>query len=514
MKLRAPARRGALAVAGSAAASLAAASLAGALLAPAAARAQGFGLNEIGTCAIAKAGANTSAPCNDASSLYWNPGAVSTLPTGTSVYAAGSLIAIDGRFRQDVSGRTYTGDVPPGAPPFFAFALRTVPRLMLGMAGYVPYGLTSQWRDDFPGRFSAQKAALQTFYLQPTVAYELIPGRLSVGAGAVAGYSRLELRQALDFSQQFAAAPTAANPAGVRFADIGFAPGTEFARARVKGDATGGGYTAGVHARLTNTVTFGARYLSKVRFVYDKAPAEFTLSPRASDYVFRANPIQATGGPNDPFLNQVNAGRVAQGLPALTAGSTLADLVIPQFFTSGNLAPNQTAGTEITHPAQFQTGLSYSTRRNTLSAEYVLIQWKAFDELPVNFTRADGVPSVALSRTQIENYKDSHGVRVGGEHRTAADLALRLGFSYAGTPAPAETVTPLLPDMDRYNFSGGIGIPVRGRYTLDASYLRVETRGRRGRTGDRAATQTAEQVNNGFYELKANVFSVGLKARL
>jgi long-chain fatty acid transport protein len=502
---------------------LRAARVAAALLAPAvaaplgAAGAQGFGLNEIGTCAVAKAGANTSAPCGDASSLYWNPGAVSTLPAGFSVYAGGSLIAIDGRFRQDNTGRVYEGDVPSGAPPFVGFALRTVPRLMLGVAGYVPYGLTSQWRDDFPGRFSAQRAALQTFYLQPTAAYELIPGRLSVGAGAVAGYSRLELRQALDFSQQFAAAPTAANPAGVRFADIGFAPGTEFGRARVKGDATGVGYNVGVHARLTNTVTFGARYLSQVRFRYSDAPAEFTVSPRASDFVFRANPVQGAGGPNDPFLNQVNPGRVAQGLAPLAAGSTLADLTLPQFFSSGALAPGQTANTEITHPAQFQTGLSYSTRRNTLSAEYALIRWKSFDELPINFVRADGVPSpqapLGLSRTLIEDFTDSHGVRLGGEHRTRADLALRLGASYARTPAPDETVTPLLPDMDRYNFSGGVGIPVRGRYVLDASYLRVETRGRRGRTGERTATQTAEQVNNGFYELTANVFSVGLKAR-
>lgn len=486
MMLRAPARRGGLAAA-----------CAAALLAPAAARAQGFGLNEIGSCAIGKAGANTSAPCADASSLYWNPGAVSTLPTGTSVYAAGSLIAITGRFRQDNTGRTYQGDVPTGAPPFVGFAIRTVPRLMLGMVGYVPYGLTSQWRDDFPGRFSAQKAALQTFYLQPTAAYELIPGRLSVGAGAVAGYSRLELRQAIDFSQQ-------PSPVGGTFGNLGFAPGTEFARARVKGDAMGLGYTAGVHARLTNSLTFGARYLSKVRFVYDKAPAEFSLSPRAADYVFRGN---------DPFVAQVNAGRVAQGLAPLVTGSTLADLVTPQFLSSGPLAPGQTASTEITHPAQFQAGLSYSTGRNTLSAEYALIQWSVFQSLPINFAQANGAPAPALSRTLIENFKDSHGVRVGGEHRTASDIALRLGFSYAGTPAPAETVTPLLPDMNRYNFSGGIGLPIGGRYVLDASYLRVETRGRRGRTGERTAAQTAEQVNNGFYELKANVFSLGLKAR-
>ena len=42
---------------------------------PAGARAQGFGLNEIGSCAFARGFSATSAPCNDASAIFWNPGA-------------------------------------------------------------------------------------------------------------------------------------------------------------------------------------------------------------------------------------------------------------------------------------------------------------------------------------------------------------------------------------------------------------------------------------------------------
>ena len=48
----------------------------GLLALPAAAHAQAFGLNEIGTCALSRAFANTSSPCDDASTIYWNPGAV------------------------------------------------------------------------------------------------------------------------------------------------------------------------------------------------------------------------------------------------------------------------------------------------------------------------------------------------------------------------------------------------------------------------------------------------------
>ena len=40
---------------------------------PGGARAQAFGLNEIGSCALARGFAVTGAPCDDGSSIYWNP---------------------------------------------------------------------------------------------------------------------------------------------------------------------------------------------------------------------------------------------------------------------------------------------------------------------------------------------------------------------------------------------------------------------------------------------------------
>jgi len=77
-------------------------------------------------------------------------------------------------------------------------------------------------------------------------------------------------------------------------------------------------------------------------------------------------------------------------------------------------------------------------------------------------------------------------------------------------------VTPLLPDMDRRNYTIGIGLPLGASYTLDAGYLHVDTSGRRGRLMSRSentpeATATADQLNSGVYTLNANVFSLSLK---
>ena len=48
----------------------------GLLALPSITHAQAFGLNEIGSCALGRAFANTGAPCEDASSIYWNPAAL------------------------------------------------------------------------------------------------------------------------------------------------------------------------------------------------------------------------------------------------------------------------------------------------------------------------------------------------------------------------------------------------------------------------------------------------------
>ena len=60
---------------------------------PAVAGAQGFGLNEIGSCAIARGFAVTGAPCDDASSIYWNPGAMPR-KQGLNILAGVASIAI------------------------------------------------------------------------------------------------------------------------------------------------------------------------------------------------------------------------------------------------------------------------------------------------------------------------------------------------------------------------------------------------------------------------------------
>ena len=453
---------------------------------PAAAGAQAFGLSEIGSCALARGFAATAAPCDDGSSVYWNPGAMPRV-RGWSASAGAAAIQLNGDFIQDTTGRVYEGEVPTAVVPHLFVNFRTAGKSAFGLGVYVPYGLTSQWGDEFPGRFAAKKASLQTIYVQPNFSYEITPN-WSVGGGPVFGHSKVELIQAIDLSQQTArvipATPPATTPTIITFGQLGIPLRTEFARATLEGSSTAFGVNLGVHGRLTPTWELGIRFLSQLSFDYDDADATFEQRPTGLTL--------AAGNP----LN-------------LPAGTPVDAVVQPSFTGTGALTA-QGVATQIRHPAQVQVGFGYTGFANTtLSAEYSYVGWKSFNQLPVNF--AGG----ATDRVLQEDYGNTSAIRLGAERRLTSGVALRGGFTASTAAAPDETVTPLLPEQDRSLLTLGAGLPFAGRFVLDATYARIFTPGRRGRIDERAAGSTAAQaiaLNNGSYALSANILSFTVKA--
>ena len=451
---------------------------------PAAAGAQAFGLNEIGSCALARGFAATASPCDDASSIYWNPGAMPRA-RGWTVSGGAAIIKIDGSFVQDTTGREWSGDVPTAAVPHFFVNYRGAGKLAYGLGFYVPYGLTSQWGDDFPGRFAAKKASLQTFYVQPNLSYQITPN-WSIGGGPVVGHSSVELVQAIDISDRTASVLPTTPPTVITFGQLGIAKRTEFARATLKGSSTAFGVDLGLHGRLTPVWEMGVRFLSQLSFNYDDADATFEQRP--------TNLSLAAGNP--------------RGVPAGTPLDQLPPLVA-QFTGTGALTP-QKVTTQIRHPAQVQVGFAYSGfPSTTVSAEYSYVGWKSFNQLPVDFQGS------APDKIIQEDYNNTSGIRLGVEHGLDGGMKLRAGFTATAAAAPDETVTPLLPEQDRALGMLGMGLPFGGRYALDATYAHIFTPGRRGRLDERPAGTTVQQavaLNNGSYSLSANILSLTLKA--
>jgi long-chain fatty acid transport protein len=442
---------------------------------------QAFQLNDVGTCALSRGYANTGAPCKDASVIYWNPGAAAE-QSGFSFYGGSAVLRVLGGFTADTSGHKFNANVPIAAiPSVFLNYGNTIAghKYAVGVGVYAPYGLISEWRADFPGRFESQRASLSTYYIQPNISYEIIPDKLSIGAGPVIGHSDVRLDRALDLSQQDALP-------GVPFSALGIAPGTEFGTLTAKAGADAVGFNVGIHYKPIPTVQIGARYLSKLVFHYDGTAA----------------------------FKQVPTGLVlAGGNPLRLPGGTPLDAVLASQFTS-TLA-KQGVKTSIPHPYQAQIGIGYTgISQTTLSVDYVLSGWSAFNSLPLTFTGG----AASSSRDLLEGYHDSWSIRTGIEHvfgDPVLGFVVRAGFGYINTPAPDVTVTPLLPDMNRYNWTVGIGYPLSKHIALDAGYVHVGTEGRRGRTDERSSVlntdATAAELNNGFYTLAANLFSLSLK---
>jgi long-chain fatty acid transport protein len=445
------------------------------------AAAQGFGLNDIGSCAIARAYAATGAPCQDASVIYWNPGAASMLH-GLSVDLGVTPISVNGTFQSDTTLTKYHGDVPVTVIPdlFINYGWQLSGHdASVGVGVYVPYGLTSQWSPDFPGRFEAQKATLQSIYVQPNFAFDIIPHVLTVGAGPVIGFSSIELVQALDLSG------ANAEP-GVTFGQLGFPEGTEFGQATLKGSSTAYGYAVGAQYHPAPTIAIGVRYLSALTFSFNNAKATFTQVPTGL--------VLAAG---NPF-----------GLPG---GTPLDALLAGQFLPDSALS-SQGVTTRVTDPYQIQVGVGFTGLSHTvIDLDYAYFGYESFQTLPITFTGP--AAAAGLNRTLIEDYGSSWSIRLGAEHMfESLGITGRAGFSYAVTPAPPVTVTPLLPDMNRYNGSVGIGVPITPGFELDGSYLHVFTDGRRGRIVERTdASQTAAELNSGFYTLDADVLSLSLR---
>jgi len=466
------------------------------LAAPASARAQAFGINEIGTCAVSRGFAVTGSPCKDASSIYWNPGAATSLK-GLGVVAGAAIILLDGSFTQDTTFRKFEGDVPTLAVPHAFVNYRAEnSKLAYGLGFYVPYGLTSQWTDSFPGRFQAQKAALATFYVQPNVAYQ-INSKWSVGGGPVFGHSTVELIQGIDLADQIAVPAAAPNPA-ILFRQLGIAPRTEFAKANLDGTSTAFGAHIGVFGQPTPEWTVGLRFLSPLEFEYDDAEAVFT---------------QTNTGlilpPGNPVCFPAGTHPICAGNPNATV--SIDALVAPSFGTAAP-APlrTQSVRTKITHPAQIQGGAGYSGFKDWLvSVDYAWTGWRRFKELQVDFVPDDGAPD----RLLIEDYNNTSSIRIGAQRSFTGGSSVRFGFSGVASAAPDETVTPLLPEQDRSYLSLGGEYPFMQGWAIEGAYLRVMTPGRRGRLNERSSRSvTATQMNSGKYELSANVISVGVKA--
>jgi long-chain fatty acid transport protein len=436
---------------------------------PASLTAQGFAVNELGTCSMGRGGVSAARPCADGSAVWYNPAGLAGL-TGTHISVGGTLIVPHGGFTDDFFG--VKTDMPSQSYPVPAAYLthQLGKGLGAGIGVFAPYGLGTKWPLDFNGRFDGYNTQLRSIYVQPTLAYQ-VNDWLSLGLGVAYIHSTVELHQRADLSQF----PLPANPflpAGTTFSQIGVPAYTDFADALLKASGNGIAFNGGITVKVNDRLTLGGHFLTRKSIKY-KGNATFS----------------------QVLTNLV----IAQGTTPLNPSTPLPlDLVLAAQFLPDSALSSGTATTEITLPDQGTVGFAYkASNRWTFMGDYQQIVWGWFGTLVIDFTNPR-----TLDRTQVEGFKDSHAIRLGAEFQQSAKTTIRLGYIYHTAAAPVATVTPLLPEGARNEFTIGIGTQLTDGLHLDAAYQYIKQQDRRGRAG------TA--FNNGLYTFGANLFGAGL----
>ena len=412
-----------------------------ACLVPGAARAAGYGVYEQGAAALGMAGAFV-ATANDASAQFYNPAAMSWLE-GTRAMAGGTWLSTRTSFA--------------GTPEYPGYG--TVEEMETGnffpptvywtqaIAPRIRYGLGV----NAPFGLGVEWQDPEQFTARERVTKALLETLKASGNLALRVTEQWSVAVGADLLNARVELNNIATVIGDGGAPI------NALNVKLESDFTSGwGYHFALSGRLNESWRLGAVYRSEVNVNITEGRATFT--------------------------------RIPTGDPALDA------------VVAANQPPNQPVQAELVFPASVTLAVAWQPMPEwTYELDGIWTQWSAFQSLPLTFPQ-----DPSLDQEIVEDYHDQFAVRFGAERRFAR-YTLRGGYYYDQAAAPAESVTPLLPDATRHGFTLGGGIQ-RGAWSLDIYnlFLFVEKR----------STESREREGyDGVYKSYVNALGASLAYR-
>lgn len=204
-----------------------------------------------------------------ASSMHFNPGALSFLNDNYEFSVGGSTIFSKNAFQKTGSNYEANSDNPISTPAYFYGATKLSENVAIGLSVTTPYGSSLDWGNDWDGRFLVQDISLQAILIQPTFSYK-IGDKIGLGAGFVIANGQVDLNKAL---------PIEGNDmeGGVN----------------LNGDVWSFGYNAGITYKATEALTFGLNYRSKIDMEVKDGDAIFNV-PSAVSALYSNTTFDAT----------------------------------------------------------------------------------------------------------------------------------------------------------------------------------------------------------------------------
>ena len=218
------------------------------------ASAAGFALIEQSGSGMGNAFAGAAATAEDASTIFFNPAGMSKLE-GTQVTVGAHVIDLSAKFSNSASTKPAAivtnplggngGDAGGVAVvPNVYFAMPIGDRLNFGVGVNAPFGLKTEYDDNWAGRFQGIKSEIKTYNINPALSFK-VSDVFSVGAGLNYQHIDADLTNA-----------------------VVLAPNTE-GRAELDANDDAWGWNVGVLFQPAPATKIGASYRSKLKYTLE-----------------------------------------------------------------------------------------------------------------------------------------------------------------------------------------------------------------------------------------------------
>lgn len=283
--------------------------------------------------------------------------------------------------------------VQPGGYAYATHGLTK--RLAIGLALTTPYGYHTKWDDNWEGRSVVQESQLNTYFIQPTLAFRL-NDNFNIGAGFIYAFGKYSQRRALG-----------------QYDD-------RSAQASYSGTGSGMGATVGLYGRTGDNLSFGISYNTGVKMTIKDGTATYANVPVGDADRYPASTSFGTKISLPTGLSVGITDRVTKNL-LLTFDFTLSgwsalDSLNLEINASGS-APAQRAlsGRRYEDALAFRFGAEYA-----VSPKLTLLAGFHYDETPVRdeYITPDYVDASRL------------GVSAGFSYQATERLAIEAAYAF------------------------------------------------------------------------------------
>lgn len=375
------------------------------------AHAAGFMLTEQSAGALGRAYAGAGVDGTDLSGVYYNP-ATMVLHKGTAIQMGFVGIGLNLDYVGEENGQEVTanGRNKSQAIPHGYIIHQINDKAWFGLAMTVPFGMGTEYDDDWAGNDHGISATILTFDLNPNFAFKLSE-KFSVGFGASIQYAQADLKIRKNIRE---------------FGALGAING----ESEIDADSIAWGWNVGMMWSPLENFRVGISYRSQIKH---DAEGDFTLDR-----------LQIDGDTSNELLQD------ALGMLSTKVGE------YDGYAT-------------VTAPAWAMASVAWDV--NDLVSLYGTFRWtdwSSFDELDI--TTNDPLVGGNIQNKWRDTYLGSLGMDL----RLTDWWTLRGGIAYESSPiANPRTRTAIIPDADRWWFAIGSSFKWSDNFQTDISFAHL-----------------------------------------